>query len=177
MQSDGVIVARVLGGDREAYRILVERYQERCIGYASHVLQDADEADDVTQEAFVRAYRALDQCANPERFKAWLFQILVNRVRSAMEKRSTRARWIVRADVDVRVDSIAAETRSPGQGDRVDDVLWVLAPAQREALMLKYVEGATYDEMARMTGSSVPALKMRVSRACEILRAKMLAKR
>jgi RNA polymerase sigma-70 factor (ECF subfamily) len=177
MQADSAIIARVLAGDHEAFGILVERHHGRCLQYARHVLQDADEAQDVTQEAFVRAYRALDKCEHPDRFEAWLFRILVNRVRTAIEKRSTRARWFVRLEDDDALESVEEESSDPPSLETLEDALRGLSAKQREALLLKYGEGVTYEEMASMTGSSVSALKMRVNRAIEVLRAKMLVKR
>jgi len=171
------LIARVLEGDTTAYGELVTVYQPRCLRYACRMLGDRDEAEDVTQVTFVRAFRSLAQCEEPGRFDAWLFSILVNRCRTALEKRARRNRWF--ADdvkgVEARVEPEAA-TLFAGTDltlAQVECALHSLTAAQREAFLLKHVEDMTYDEMAALTGASVSALKMRVSRARELLRAQL----
>jgi RNA polymerase sigma-70 factor (ECF subfamily) len=176
-ESDQAIIARVLDGDTYAFSRLVERHKRRCLRYSYRVLGDRDEADDVTQETFVRAFRALHKCVNPDRFKAWLFQILVNRCRSALERRITWERWFVRTNVDRLVDSRYEEYPNLSQAALLERALSQLAPMYREAILLKYVEKMTYREMARMTGCSAGTLRMRVSRGGVILRAKLKRKR
>src|SRR3990172_8064796 len=80
-ESDGALVQRVLAGDVEAYAGLVARYRGRLGRYALHRLGNQADAEDALQETLVRAYRALERCAAPERVGAWGFQTLVNRRR------------------------------------------------------------------------------------------------
>ena len=77
-----MIVARVLRGDVEVFRVLVERYRDRYARYAFHMLGNREDAEEALQDAFTRAYRSLARCEDPERFGAWLFRILVNRCRT-----------------------------------------------------------------------------------------------
>jgi RNA polymerase sigma-70 factor (ECF subfamily) len=164
------IVARVLDGDVEAFRELVAPSRDRLVRYATHMLGDADEAEDVVQDAFVRAYRALARCADPTRFDAWIFRIVVNRCRSAGARRSRRARTVVADPAAV----MRAEAPAPDAGDdwfdEVEAALQQLDPVQREAFLLRHVEGMSYDEMRAVTGAGESALKMRVKRACDRLR-------
>ena len=81
--TDAELVRRVLGGDTPAYALLVNRYRERYVRYAAHMLGRREDAEEVVQDTFVRAYRALARYEEREQFRSWLFRILVNRCRTA----------------------------------------------------------------------------------------------
>ncbi len=165
---DAALVRRVLGGDARAYGGLVSRHQARLGRYAMRMLGNREDAEDAVQEAFVRAYRSLGRC-DPDRFGPWLFTILVNRCRTLGAQRARRARMLEEAP-----DALAAGEQDPAERQAWSaTVRWAVAQlgaVYREALLLKHVEDLTYEEMADMTGASVPALKMRVKRACDQLR-------
>ena len=127
------------------------------------------DAEEALQDAFVRAYRSLARCRDDARFGAWLFGILVNRCRTAGRRAARRQRLFVRDDVSI-ARAAAGTTHSSDLDEAVRRALDRLAPALREAFLLKHVEDLEYDEMARLTGASVSALKMRVLRAREQLR-------
>ena len=168
--SDGVIVSRVLRGDVDAYRVLVERYRDRYARYAFHMLGNREDAEEALQDAFTHAYRSLARCEDPERFGAWLFRILVNRCRTLGARRGRRAKTFV---VDEGAILDAAEDHPADRAawrEEIDRALHRLRADQREAFLLKYVEDMGYDEMSQLTGVGVSALKMRVMRACDRLR-------
>src|SRR5689334_4708050 len=169
--SDAALVARVLHGEVNAYSALVSRYRDKYARYALHMLGNREDAEEALQDAFVRAYRSLARCEDPERFGAWLYGILVNRCRTTGARAARRARRFVH-------DPAALETTSlPGPADQTewDDVVrWALArlaPESREAFLLKHVEELEYEDIAQLTGAGVSALKMRVKRAREQLQA------
>ncbi|MGE3525166.1 MAG: RNA polymerase sigma factor, partial [Gemmatimonadales bacterium] len=85
--SDAALVQRVLAGDVEAYGPLMARYRDRLGRFALHMLGDRADAEEAVQEAFVRGFRSLRTCEQPERFGAWLFRILANRCRTARARR------------------------------------------------------------------------------------------
>jgi RNA polymerase sigma-70 factor, ECF subfamily len=166
--SDAALVARTLAGDLDAYAALMSRYRDAFGRYAIHMLGNAEDAQEAMQDSFVRAYRALGSCREPDRFGAWLFRIVVNRCRT-VRRRLLRHR---RFDGDLPVDI-------PSRGERPDAFEWRdeiaralsrLRPHYREAFLLRYVEELDYGEMARMTGVKEPALRMRVKRASDQLR-------
>lgn len=174
-------VARVLAGDVRMYAELVARHRDRLFRHAFRMLSDADEAEDVTQETFVRAYRSLHTCEDPARFGGWIFTILANRCRTAGAKRARRETVFVSADRaqgewNGAQCGSAAEPAGYGGNGRVDAALSGINAAHREAFLLKYVEEMSYEEMAVLTGARVSALKMRVSRAREALRARLTEK-
>jgi RNA polymerase sigma-70 factor (ECF subfamily) len=166
--SDGALVARTLGGDLPAYAALMARYRDKLGRYAFHMLGNREDAQEALQDSFVRAYRALAACREPERFGAWLFRILVNRCRT-VRRRLQRSR---RFDADLPDDV-------PSGGARPDSFEWRdvfgqaldrLRPHYRDAFLLRYIEGLEYAEIAEMNGAKEPALRMRVKRASDQLR-------
>jgi RNA polymerase sigma-70 factor (ECF subfamily) len=168
---DAEVVARVLAGERERYTVLVERYQQVLFRHALGMVRDADQAADLVQDAFVRAYAQLARCRDPERFGGWVFRILANRCRDYLKSAGRRG---------VPLDGSLAAPRA-AEADRMHEerelsevlarALETLPAAQREALLLKHVEECSYEEMAERLGASVSALKMRVMRAREALQA------
>lgn len=172
---DAAIVARVLDGDVEAFGLLVDRYERELAAYARFALRSPDDAEDVMQEALVRAYRSLHRCGDPERFKGWLFRIVSNQCRSHLTRR--RRREERHESVDDREGELAAEAADPleqtQQADRrarLEEALEELGGDQREALVLHYVNGLSVRELADALGLSNSAAKMRLHRAREALR-------
>lgn len=169
--SDAALVRRVLAGDAEAYAGLVARYRDRLGRYATHLLGNRADAEDAVQEAFARAYRALERCEAPERFGAWLFQILVNRCRTIGRQRARRERVVTANEAALAEADVAHPADRQAWREAIRWALDRLPSEQREAFLLKHVEDLSYEEMVELTGVGESALKMRVKRACETLRA------
>ena len=169
-QSDAELVGAVLQGDPSAFAELVRRHREAQFRFAVRMLGDPDDADDALQSAFVRSFRGLEGCREPERFGAWLRQIVVNQCRSLASSRARREMRLVRDEGTLE----RLEQQDPASG-RVDlgelqSALDRLSPDHREAFLLKHMEEHSYDEMAVLTGVGISALKMRVKRAVNELR-------
>lgn len=170
--SDAVVVERVLAGDREAYATLVRRYQEVLYRHALGMVGEPDAAADLVQDSLVKGYTSMAQCNDPARFGAWIFRILRNRCLDYLKNRR-------RQTVPLEEDTAPAPSREDPEQDlhraelrrTVTGALETLPEAQREAFLLKHVDGHSYEEMAEMLGASVSALKMRVMRAREALQA------
>jgi len=166
--TDAMLVRAVLAGDPAAFGMLVDRHAPACLRFASRMLGSREDAEDVTQEAFVRAHRALGRYDEQMRFRTWVMSNLANRCRTALLHRHRRTSRVV-------IDGAAVERavgRDEGDADLRDTIERALAqldPAQREAFVLKHVEMLSYDEMSAITGAGVSALKMRVRRACDRL--------
>ena len=170
--SDAVYVQQVLSGNADAFTRLVDRYYERCARFAVRMLGSRDDAEDVLQQTFLRAYRSLGKYQERDRFSAWLYRILVNQCRSAASRRSQRERVFVREEAALLN---AAERRQGWTGEDeglVQRILSELDPLLREAFVLKYIDELSYEEMSAATGVGVSALKMRVKRACDRLKAR-----
>ncbi len=172
--TDAELVGRILDGDRELYALLVRRHQDALLRHAFGMLRDRDAAADMVQDSFVKAYGSLAQCQERDRFGAWLFRIMKNRCRDYLAEHRRR-------DVPLEPDAPFASTRDDPERDlerkrmrsAVERALGELPDAHREAFLLKHVEGLSYDEMAARLGDGVSALKMRVMRARESLRASL----
>jgi len=140
------------------------------------MLVEPDDAEDMVQEAFVRLYRALPRYEERQRFESWLFQILGNCCRTANSVAQRNAARLVTDDA--LLERIPAETRADDDtlsawGESVRHALAEVQEHNREIFLLHYIEGFSYDEIERMTGVRQSALKMRVKRASDFLRARL----
>jgi RNA polymerase sigma-70 factor, ECF subfamily len=171
--TDEDLVARAMEGDVDAYAALVERYYGSCARIARRMLRNDADAQDVVQNAFFRAFRAIDRFDRGRVFRVWLFTILVNQCRTAATSRRRRERRFSDDEVSLR-DAVDERTApSIDESHLVTKAVDGLEPLLREAFVLKYVEELEYSEMAAITGASISALKMRVKRACDALRPKL----
>ena len=167
--TDATLVRRVLDGDPRAFTLLVDRHLQPCLRFATRMLGGRHDAEDVTQEALLRAYRALATYDPAGSFRTWLFAILVNRCRTSLLQRSRYVRRVV-TDEDALQNAVSGDTAASTElRIEIERALATLEPEQREAFLLKHVEQLGYEEMAAVTGAGVSALKMRVKRACERL--------
>jgi RNA polymerase sigma-70 factor (ECF subfamily) len=170
-RTDAQVVRDVLSGDRDAYRFLVRRYGSVLQGHALRMTDNPDDAADLVQRAFVKGFKKLASCRDPDRVGPWLFRILANFCKDHV--RSPR-----RSDVSVTMLSGAlrggSDPSSDAEGAEIRTRVWgaldALTPEQKEAFVLKHVEGRTYEEIAAVMDMSVAALKMRVHRAREALK-------
>lgn len=168
--SDHAIIHEVLAGNVEAYARLVDRHYDRCARVAARILGNREDAEEAVQDAFLRAFRALGEYEERERYSAWLTRILVNQCRTVLAR--TRRREAVFVDLDPReLDLAAGEGQGDGPWPDLERALMRLPPEQREAVVLKYADDLTYEEMSRVTGAGESALKMRIQRAFVRLRA------
>ena len=171
MLTDADLVRRSLAGSPQAFEVLVDRHYAPCLRYAARLLGNREDAEEACQDAFLRAYRALDSYAESDRFGAWLYRILINRCRSF----AARRRGTMEDATDSDTLALLSPSRDPevehlGLRDELARAIGQLDLEQREAFLLKHVDDMSYDEISAITGVSVSALKMRVKRACDRLR-------
>lgn len=165
---DAALVRSVLTGEVDAFARLVDRHHARCLRVATHLMGDADDAEDAVQDAFVRAYRHLGSYRERDRFGAWLLRIVVNqcRTRAAKSARFTRFEPTQHESDTEHGALLEANDRRA----ELAHALAQLGPEQREAIVLRFTEELSYEEISALTGVGVSALKMRVQRACTRLR-------
>lgn len=171
-ESDAHLVVRVLSGETPRYAELVARYQGMLYRHARGMVRDPDLAADLVQEAFVKAYTRLESCRDPARFGAWLHRILVNRCRDHLKRQ--KRRFVPLEEETVRAPEGEGPARQVERGELgrvLEGALAALPGHQREAFLLKHLDGLSYEEMAETLGASVSALKMRVLRARGALQA------
>jgi RNA polymerase sigma-70 factor (ECF subfamily) len=170
--TDAELVVRTRSGDPDAFGTLVSRYYDACWRFAYHMLGERADAEDVVQEAFLRAYLAIGRYDERDQFRGWLFRILTNQCRNALTARGRRTRRFIQDEMALETAPAPPTGLPVGVEDAVlRRALGQLDPLQREALLLKYAEGLEYGEMSAMTGAGESALKMRVKRGSERLRA------
>ena len=169
-ESDAALVERVLAGETDAYAGLVARYRDRLGRYAVRMLGNVADAEEALQDAFVRGYRSLARCTDPDRFGAWLFGILVNRCRTLGKQRARRHSVVVHDEPAIARAFVVHSADRDATREAIEWAVAQISPTNREAFLLKYVEELSYDEMNVITGASISALKMRVARAREDLR-------
>ena len=167
--TDDAIIHQVLRGDVEAFARLVDGHYDRCARIAYRILGNREDAEEAVQDAFLRAYRALASYEDRERFSSWLSRILVNQCRTMYAR--VHRRELMFSDVDpADAPSFVSVEASDDAWPDLEQALAQLPADQREAIVLRYTDDLSYEEMARVTGAGQSALKMRVQRAFTRLR-------
>ncbi len=170
MADDAELIEAALTGDRTAFEGLVLRYQDRLYAAMVQVVGSADEAEDVVQDAFVRAFLKLDTFQNNSQFFTWLYRIAFNSALSRMRRRKTttsldQAREAVG---DEPVDQFAGPDQRMLQQERVQMVqkaLGQLSPDHRAILVLREMEDHAYEQIAEILNISIGTVRSRLSRA------------
>ena len=169
-RTDADLIESTLAGDADAFGELVRRYRDHYTRFAVRMLGTREDADEALQDAWMRAYRALDQCEDRERFGGWMYQIVANVCRTKATRGGRRARRYVDDELALEQAATEPDANEMALRDEIQRALDRLDDDYREAFVMKYVEELSYEEMAEITGAGVSALKMRVKRACEKLR-------
>ncbi len=176
---DQELVARVQGGDKRAFDLLVRRYQGKVVGLVSRYIRDPVEAEDVVQEAFIKAYRSLGRFRGESAFYTWLYRIAVNTAKNHIV---ASARRPPAQDLDAEV----AENSSAGErlreistpegaamtrqiGEVIQSTLGSMPDELREALVLREFEGLSYEEIAEVMECPVGTVRSRIFRAREAI--------
>jgi RNA polymerase sigma-70 factor (ECF subfamily) len=175
--TDRALVDAVISGDDEAYRVLVDREKDNVIGLCRRVLRDPQEAEDVAQEAFIQAYRALPTFRGDGAFGAWLGRI-ATRMAYAKLKRPTELRadptredgWLVDpADgIDPQRLMLDGERRA-----EVQRAIATLPEHQRHIVEMRFYGGMSLEEISSATGAPIGTVKSRLHRALAALRGRL----
>ena len=139
---DAAAIKRCQEGDREAFRLLVERYQRQAVSHAVAVLRNHEDALDATQEAFIDAFGSIARFDNTRPFYPWFYVLLRNRC----YKMASHRRPAEEIDEAVMIAPQSAVT--PEERLTLERSLWALTDEQREVVTLKYFDGLSYDEIA-----------------------------
>jgi RNA polymerase sigma-70 factor (ECF subfamily) len=178
--TDRELVEAAKGGDAQAFGVLVRRYQRRIFRLAVHLVRNGAEAEDVTQETFVRAYQALDRFDGRSEPFTWLYRIAVNLSLNAIRARKP-TRDAAPAD-DPRVEALLTELRSSSKDDPAEqsqqkqlaaalcDGIDALSETLRTTLVLVCVDGVPHDEASRVLGCPEGTIAWRVHEARRKLR-------
>jgi RNA polymerase sigma-70 factor (ECF subfamily) len=180
---DAGLVRRCLAGDEKAYRELVERYQGQVYSLALRMVRRAEDAEDLTQETFVRMFRALSRYDLERPFAAWLFTIAsrlcIDHIRrrkvspislTQRERESDEEYEIEVEDPGLKPDEAAAHAE---EGRRTSALIEGLPPHYRIVVLLRHVQDLSYEEIAEALHLPLGTVKARIHRARALLRTRM----
>ena len=173
---DVALVERVRGGDVTAYDTLVHKYERQIFRIAQHITQNREDAEDVMQDAFLKAYEKLDQFQGNSKFYTWLVRIAVNESLMRLRKRRTGRMVSLDEDVETEEGSVPRDLADwepdPEQNYSQTELAEILRktiqglpPGFRVVFTLRDVDGLSTEETAETLGLSVPAVKSRLLRA------------
>jgi RNA polymerase sigma-70 factor (ECF subfamily) len=182
--TDHQLVARVKKGDKRAFDLLVLKYQFRLQAIVSRFIRDTDEVADVTQEAFIKAYRALPKFRGDSQFYTWLYRIAINTAKNYLVSKNRRP---ANTDIDIGDaeqfadnDKLIDET-SPENSMMTEELAQVIKDSLnqltedlRTALTLREFEGMSYEEIAAIMDCPVGTVRSRIFRAREFIDERVL---
>ena len=170
---DRVLAVRARGGDRAAFAVLVQRYQRRLFALGLRYFRNDADADDLVQETFLRAWRALDRFDETRPFAPWLFRIGVHWALTQLETRKRRSPEELTDDLRWHGPSPEEHTEMSRTRREVNRAVGELPEEQRVILHLRVVEGMSYREIAETLEVPVGTVMSRLGRARETLRRKV----
>lgn len=180
---DQALVERVQAGDKTAFDILVQKYQSKIIQLAYRYVHDQDEAMDIAQEAFIKAYKALGRFRGDSAFYTWIYRIAINTAKNHLVASSRRP---PRADIDAveaeQYDSATGlkEYATPERMLLKDEIKQTIAGAienlpddLRTAITLRELEGMSYEEIAQAMDCPIGTVRSRIFRARDAIDGKL----
>lgn len=185
--TDQVLVARVQAGDRGAFDLLVSKYHRKVLRLISRLVRDPAEVEDIAQETFIKAYRALPQFRAESAFYTWLYRIAVNTAKnylSASNRRPIPMSDLMRADdeddspsaslepsVDVHTPDSVLLSREIAK--TVEQAMEALPADLRTAVTLREIEGLSYEEIAAAMNCPIGTVRSRIFRARDAIAEKL----
>jgi RNA polymerase sigma-70 factor (ECF subfamily) len=182
-ETDQVLVERVQRGDKKAFDILVLKYQNKVANLVSRYVRDHSEVLDVTQEAFIKAYRALAKFRGDSAFYTWLYRVAINTAKNHLASQSRRPPGDdIEAETAEQMEMGGAlkETDTPERMALQQEIAQTIQKALDElpedlktAITLRELEGLTYDEIAQAMDCPIGTVRSRIFRAREAIDAKL----
>ena len=183
-EADLLLVERVQSGDREAFGLLVGKYQRKLLRLVMRMVRDPAEAEDVTQEAFIKAYRALPNFRGDSAFYTWLYRIGVNTAKNwlvANGRRMPVMSEIVDDETEGMEESVLLrDDETPDRvlmsrqiGETVNAAMEALPEDLRTAIGLREIEGLSYEEIAQVMDCPIGTVRSRIFRAREAIAARL----
>jgi RNA polymerase sigma-70 factor (ECF subfamily) len=183
-ESDQLLVERVQAGERQAFDLLVSKYQRRLMRLVSRIVHDPAEAEDVVQESFIKAFRGLRHFRGDSAFYTWLYRIGINTAKNYLVTQSRRT------PASTDVDAEGAEAFDEGDGLRdintpesmlaskqiaetVNAAMESLPVDLRTAILLREIEGLSYEEISEIMSCPIGTVRSRIFRARDVIADKL----
>ena len=163
-QGDRPLVLRARAGDHAAYGELVARHQGRVRGWLRHLCGNHAEADDLAQEAFVRAWTRLGDLKDTARFSSWLMRIAYNEFLQSRRRAQKRQRLSERLAAEQDVHGTTAPGTQPEHAVELERVLSILSERERTVVVLNYAYGYSHGEVSELTGIALGTVKSLIQR-------------
>ena len=183
---DQQLVERVQRGDKQAFDLLVIKYQRKLARLLSQFIRDAAEVEDVAQETFIKAYRALPSFRGDSAFYTWLYRIGINTAKNFLVTQGRRAPTMTSAGFDIEdaenfeegsqlreMNTPESELMSKQIAETVNQTLQELPEELRTAITLREIEGISYEEIATIMNCPIGTVRSRIFRAREIIAEKL----
>jgi len=183
-EADQILVEQVQRGDKRAFELLVAKYQRKIFRLLSRLIRDAAEIEDVAQEAFIKAYRALPNFRGESAFYTWLYRIAINTAKNYLVAQGRRAPTSTETEIDEAenfdegdqlrdVNTPDSMLLSKQVGEAVNRAIERLPEDLRTAIVLRELEGMSYDEIATAMNCPVGTVRSRIFRAREAVAAEL----
>jgi RNA polymerase sigma-70 factor (ECF subfamily) len=182
--ADLVLVERVRQGDKRAFGLLVEKYRRKIGRLLSRMVRDPEEVEDIAQETFIKAYRALPQFRGDAAFYTWLYRIAVNTAKNHLATRNRSMPTVSDAVGDSEdgnderfsatdINTPDAELLSKQIAYAVNEAVEALPDELRTAITLREIEGMSYEDIANFMGCPIGTVRSRIFRAREAIAVKL----
>ncbi len=177
---DQQLVERAQRGDKRAFELLVEKYQRKLARLLSRLIRDPGEVEDVTQEAFIKAYRALPSFRGDSAFYTWLYRIGINTAKNYLVAMGRRAPTSTEVEVEeaegYEGGELLRDINTPESlllskeiAGTVNAAIEALPEELRSAIQLRELEGMSYDEIAKLMDCPIGTVRSRIFRAREAI--------
>lgn len=181
---DQLLVERVQRGDKKAFELLFAKYQRKIGRLVSRLVRDQAEIEDVTQEAFIKAYRALPQFRGDSAFYTWLYRIAINTAKNYLVSQGRRAPTSTENDADEAetfedadqlrdINTPESLFMSRQVGDTVNRAMEALPEELRTAIQLREIEGMSYEDIAVAMQCPIGTVRSRIFRARDAIAAEL----